>query len=437
MTRYFFVVMWVLYSPVSIAQTDSTESEKSSLFDQVIQGADDLIKVTEGLAEKAVELTKAAVVYTTDQLSELVTDIEAELNALEKPESVSKIDVKEKIYQLRLAVDDLVELKEKEEEAPKFSLLSKSKKDYKVEMDKLLQELEPILFDGEVLNYAGKIRNAQNKIKDLRLEIAVLSEEKLFANPEKSGDYKKKIDNRKGAIKSLEKLIEKLEFDLMKKFHRLGVDMSISQVKVLTRRADGDELAHTLAVFDVTKQLSSKLGELMVSTEYEPEFTKKYYGIYVVMAEMVLYSQRVYVSRIKEIYLPAIDTIENDIKNAIKFAKESIKKQDNEDNKNILRRNIETNKFSLEVVDFYRNILIEQEKSLRKAMKNAINNVDVAYSTYDTAAISSNLISLIDTTQYEFDKVLNMQIPNIIPFDNKALEDRFIEISERIAISSG
>ena len=110
------------------------------------------------------------------------------------------------------------------------------------------------------------------------------------------------------------------------------------------------------------------------------------------MAEMVLYSQRVYVSRIKEIYLPAIDTIENDIKNAIKFAKESIKKQDNEENKNILRRNIETKKFSLEVVDFHRNILIEQEKSLRKAMKNAINNVDVAYSTYDTAAISSTTI---------------------------------------------
>ena len=234
-------------------------------------------------------------------------------------------------------------------------------------------------------------------------------------------------------VKSLETLIGQLEYDLMKKFHRLGIDLSIEQVRVVTKRVDGDDLAHTLAVFDVTKQISSKLAELMENADYDPEYARRYYGIYVVMAEMVLYSQRVYAKRINEIYLVALNQLERDIQDAINFAEQSISKQKNEANVKILKQNIESNKFSNEVVDMYREILLAQEENLKKAMKDSKNNVDVAYSTFDTVTISSNLVNLIDTTQDEFNKVMNMQIPQIVPFENKILEERFIDISNKIS----
>jgi len=66
-------------------------------------------------------------------------------------------------------------------------------------------------------------------------------------------------------------------------------------------------------------------------------------------------------------------------------------------------------------------------------MKDSKNNVDVAYSTFDTVTISSNLVNLIDTTQDEFNKVMNMQIPQIVPFENKILEERFVDISNKIS----
>ena len=100
----------------------------------------------------------------------------------------------------------------------------------------------------------------------------------------------------------------------------------------------------------------------------------------------------------------------------------------------ILKQNIESNKFSNEVVGMYREILLAQEENLKKAMKDSKNNVDVAYSTFDTVTISSNLVNLIDTTQDEFNKVMNMQIPQIVPFENKILEERFIDISNRISV---
>jgi hypothetical protein len=61
----------------------------------------------------------------------------------------------------------------------------------------------------------------------------------------------------------------------------------------------------------------------------------------------------------------------------------------------------------------------------------------VAYSTYDTAANSVNLVNLINETQDAFDNIMNMQVLDIIPFENTALELKFQEISDQIVKATG
>ncbi len=437
LARTLVFLVLVLPPPIVSIQALAEDSEKNSWLKDLYTQADDALSTAGELTKKTwevgIKVGDQIASFSSEQLSELSTVVENQLSNLEST-SVSKVDIEQKFYELRLFVDDLTELKEKEREAPDFALLSKTKKDYRIKMDEVLKELEPILFDGEVMGYSTKIRKAQIQIKVLRSEIFDLKEKKLFADLDDKDEFDGKIDKRVKGVKSLETLIGKLEYDLMKKFHRLGIDLSINQVRVITKRVDGDDLAHTLAVFDVTRQISSTLAELMENADYDPEYARRYYGIYVVMAEMVLYSQRLYVKKINEIYLVALDQLKRDIKDAINFAEKSISKQKNEANVKILKQNIESNKFSNEVVDMYREILLAQEENLKKAMKDSKNNVDVAYSTFDTVTISSNLVNLIDTTQDEFNKVMNMQIPQIVPFENKILEERFIDISNRISV---
>lgn len=431
---YFIVVSFLLLTgrgdiDINFVSVASAQSNNQTSSTETSDKTDSLL---DKLLKQAVDLTKEVVVYTSDQLADLTDEIGKQIDYLDSSDSISSVDIEDKVYKLRIVVDELTGLKQQEQEAPKFALMASTKKDYRIKINEVLEELEPVLFDGEVINYAGRIRKSLEHIKVLQKEQAGLTEKKLFAKQKKRSSYDEKIKNRQSAIENLETLISKLELDLMKKFHRLGVDISLSQVRVITRRVDGDDLAHTLAVFDITKQVSEKMAELMEATKFEPEFTQKYYGIYVVMAEMVLHSQRIYHERIVEVYLPALDTIQNDVKKAIKFAEKSIAEQKSEENKKILQSNVESNRFSQEVVDFYRKLLTAQIDHLKSAMKESKSNIDVAYSTYDTAAISGNLVNLIDTTQEEFNKVLEMQLPTIVPFDNKALEKRFTEISNRI-----
>ena len=53
-----------------------------------------------------------------------------------------------------------MELKESEQNAPGFAILSMSRKDYRIKIDKILEDMEPILFDGEVVDYSTRIQRA-------------------------------------------------------------------------------------------------------------------------------------------------------------------------------------------------------------------------------------------------------------------------------------
>jgi hypothetical protein len=170
----------------------------------------------------------------------------------------------------------------------------------------------------------------------------------------------------------------------------------------------------------------------MKENSFSAQTTVKYYGTYVVLSEILGYSQREYIGKILEIYLPAVDTIEENIEDAIIFAKKSMKETSSDRNLKILKNNIRSNEFSLEVIESYRAILKAQMSSLENALEKTDEQIMVAYSTYDTAANSANLLNLINDTQDAFNNIMNMQVPDIIPFENTALEMKFQEISDQI-----
>ena len=387
---------------------------------------------SENLINKSLDIT-------TDFANELGKVIDGEIaNLKELQIEPTQIDVRDKIDTVRIYVDDISILKKQEVEASSFTLISKSKKDFRIEIDEVLKEIEPVLFDGEVVNYASKIRNARQQISQLKKKKVELNEDLVFA-PEQGSllksskkDIREEIKRVDLLISKSETLIDELEFDLKKKMSALGIDLTREQIRVMTTRVDGDELARSFAIFDVTRQISNTLGQLMKENSFSAQTTVKYYGTYVILSEILGYSQREYIDKIKTLYLPAIAKIEDDIEASIDFAEKSLGDTTSDSNKDILKTNIRSNQFSLEVVQSYRTILKSQIESLENALERTEEQIMVAYSTYDTAANSANLVNLISETQDTFDRIMNMQVPDIIPFENTELELKFQEISDQI-----
>ena len=376
-------------------------------------------------------------------MNELDQAIDEEIASLKSAEEEeSKIDIQDKMDSIRIHLEDITDLKKKESSASNFTIISKSKKDYRIKIDEVLEEIEPILFDGEVVNYASRIREIRKNIKDFETQKVRLNEKFVFA-PEKESLLKSSKKEIKNEIKKIDRLIKKsyklideLEFDLKRKMHKLGIKLTREQIRVMTTRIDGDDLSRSFAIFDVTKQISETLSKIMTENSFSGTATVKYYGTYVVMSEILGFSQRRYIEKIEDTYLPALDKIEKNIKDAIEFAETSIKGAKTEQSKKILKSNIKSNEFTMKVLGQYRNILINQMKSLQNALDRTKEQITVAYSTYDTAANSANLVNLINQTQDSFNKIMNMQLPNIVPFENKELEIKFLEISDQLVQST-
>ena len=372
----------------------------------------------------------------TDQF---IIDLEQEISEVSDIiEGQQSLNMEDKIDSIRLFVEDVGELKKKQTKASSFTIISKSKKDYRIKIDEVLKEIEPVLFDGQVVNYSERIRKAKRGIEDFEEKKVELNEKIIFAPEESSlfntskDELRKEIEKIEILTKKSEKLIDKLEFDLKRKMSALGIKLTREQIRIMTTRIDGDDLAKSFAIFDVTKQITKTLGLMMEQNSFSGSATTKYYGIYVILSEILGYSQRQYIEKIDEIYMPALTVIEKNIEDSIEFAKNSIKETDNEQNKKILESNIEANKFSLSVLGKYKEILIGQRNSIEKAVERTNEQIMVAYSTYDTAVNSANLINLISQTQESFNKIMDMQLPEIIPFENSELENKFNEISEQL-----
>lgn len=426
MIFFYRVLLFLLLLNLNVHNAFSDNTTKfNNLFEKIKKESDNLLN------------------QSIHSFSKIINDIEETLdeeivNLKGVLDKKTQIDVKDKMDSIRLYLEDVNDLKKKETKASSFTIISKSKKDYRIEIDKVLRDIEPILFDGEIVNYATRIRSIRENIKNFENEKVKLNEKLIFA-PKKSSLLKSSKDDLKNEIENLDKLISKskiiideLEFDLKRKMNNLGIKLTREQIRVMTTRIDGDDLARSFAIFDVTKQISNTLSKIMIKNSFSSSASVKYYGTYVVLSEILGFNQRQYINQIENIYLPGLEKIKEDIEETIEFTEESLEDSKIEQNRNILLSNIKSNKFTLDVLNKYKLILLNQTKSLKVALKRTNEQITVAYSTYDTAVNSANLVNIINQTQDTFNKIMNMQLPNIIPFENIELEQKFQEISNQL-----
>ena len=335
---------------------------------------------------------------------------------------------------------ELIELRDNIKDAPvKGGILTKSKKDYRTDAQELLDEVFNNILEGKLAVDYESIRNAENKIERLEKKRDQLIEKRYFA-PEQGGFWESSKKELTQDIEKIEKqisdqrlFISDIEADLQSSLEEIGIKLSIEQIKSLTMRADSDDLFKVFILFDITKSMTNTLGDLLAEVKSNKSDSQvKYYGSYVLLAELLVTAQQTYIDKVNNKYLPTLKEIEKQTKENIKFAKDKIKLEDNSTNIQILRNNIKANDLSLQVIELYKNMLIEQRNRTQSALKVSKKQVDVAYSSYDTAIVTKNVMGLISEDQLAFDELMSLQLPVIIPMDNSELSSKFSELSKKL-----
>ena len=124
-TALAFLALGLPSSIVSV-QAWAEDSEKNSWLKDLYTQADDVLSTAGDLTKKTwevgIRVGDQIISFSSEQLSELLTVVENELSDLESTPD-SKVNIEQKFYELRLFVDDLTELKEKEREHARYIIV--------------------------------------------------------------------------------------------------------------------------------------------------------------------------------------------------------------------------------------------------------------------------------------------------------------------------
>jgi hypothetical protein len=384
--------------------------------------------------EKSKEYTNSALNKSKDYYNNLtITDttdaatITPELIQQQKKEHIRLI-WKDILSNLDQALDINTQI----DKAPESRFFGADKKSLADDQVDVFEVIEALLSNPEISKNRQNIKALKEKIADRKDSISHYMEKRIVADNDERAKYDKKIEKLNRDINDLSQRINNQKDILKKRFNASGLLLSDAQVDVLLSRVDADDIIKMSLVYDVLKDITAQLMRLTKETHENIDQARKYYGMHVVLLKLVINMQDAYVRKLDEDYLPKIEMISMETRRINEESTRLLASETQRSRKALLHKNLKAQQLTLKVAKLYAQQLKQQKEKVQKARSLIMNDYKVAKNTYDTVKISADLIQLMKTNRASFNALMNIQIPEIVPFENLAMQRKFEELSSMI-----
>ena len=334
-------------------------------------------------------------------------------------------------------LSDLSTLYNKKVKAPQDRWFGTDKDDIQEDIDKKLNDIIDTLLDNNFKEKKEEIEKLNSKIKKLQLKLLKYQENSISAPTSSTflttkDEYKQKIKDTKDEINILKTQVEKIKVSIKDDFSKIaGVNLTNEQMDALLSTVYGDDIIQSSYLISVIKNITKQILELMKMSNENLIKAKRYYGMHLGTVELIYLIQKKYIQKIDNIYLPKIDKIINDTNILIEQTKAKID-QNNQALSKAYQENLKNQELNLKVALLYKEQLLKYKKQIELSLNETKKNLDLAKNTYETVSISNSLYSLIDKSKNEFEKILQLQIPQIEPFKNIQMAQKFKELTNKM-----
>ena len=399
----------------------------------------DVIDASKAVGEKAVNVSKEAIDASKEYGGKAVDAskqaYESTTESLQTTQKTPEEKFNEVWGDVLSQLNDGLTVFNKIQDAPDSSLFGEDKKSLRNDFNEILDEIIVLLDDPSIKDYRGQIDALNRNIEETKKEISTYKEERVTAPRDhmvkttKSG-YDKQIKQAKQDIVQFNREIRAVHRRLIERFKLIGLDLDMEQVKVLLSRVDSENIIQMSVVFDVIKQITKQLMELTQSSGEEVNTAKKYYGMHVVLIEMVIHMQDKYIEKINTTFLPKIGKITDATVSLSQTTKSNIRREKDQNRRKIYKKNLNAQELTLKVARLYMDNLKSQRGKVLKAKSKAVDDFRLAHNTYQTVEVSSDLVNLLNTSQDSFEAVMNLQVPEIVPFESLEMQKKYQELSK-------
>ena len=341
---------------------------------------------------------------------------------------------------LTSTLTDVLELKDKEPQLPDSSYFGPDKHSNAKKINKLLDEALEILLQGDAIVLRRQAVELRDKIPLQKLEISALRNKRIAA-PENSKlpwvKTRKKIDEEISGLErniaENETALRELNDKVASALRSMGLDLNENQIDVLMTSVVGEDLFENTVIFENVKRVVEKLAELSREDADNLEITRRYYGMYVVLNDLLIYSQEALEEKIEKDYKPQLLAIQKEAEALRKDAQDRSRQgQYSEAQRKSFQVNAASNAMTVRVAGLYIELLEAQRKRIRSSLSDLNRNRDVADNTYNTVRSTGALRNLIREGLELFDSIQALSMPEIQPFESDTIQKEFEEINKRL-----
>ncbi len=322
--------------------------------------------------------------------------------------------------------------------APESKMFGADKAALREDLDDLLDNIILLLEDQSINHFRRRTIELEEHIEDLQQDIILFREARVTAPAKHTfktsrEEYDEKIAEARESIKISKQAIKDIRQQLHKRISELGLNMDEEQVAVLLSRVDADDIIQMAAIFDIIRQLTDQLMQLTAESDESIDYARRYYGMYLVLLELTVRMQHNYIVAVDEQYLPRIDMIVDKTMSLNQASKTQLQAETDTHRQQVYRKNIKAQELTLKTARLYMDNLRNQRDRVKTAVKEMSKGVALAHNTYDTVQVSAELLELLRRSSNSFDSLMNLQAPEIVPFENKEMLKKYQELSRIIA----
>ena len=327
--------------------------------------------------------------------------------------------------------------------------LTRDKKSAQSDLDKIISKAVD-LFESETINQLRKTyRQLENRIADENNKISQYRTERVLAVREEQstrtkllpgetmkswlavskGDYDKLIAMAENNLAGYEQSRETVLGEMSIALSAIGMELNPEQLQVLLSSITGDSVMEMSVAFNAIKDMTEKLAELTSASGEDLEYAKKYYGMVVILHEIIVTMQENFINDIDKEYLPQLKSYRQVALNNIKVARALAHTSGHS---SALQTNMESNQQVINVIDLYTKVLNGQKNKVKAALKVSLHEKKIADNTYSTVTVSSAVVGMIRKGSETFEQLISLQMPEVHEFENKEIQKEFEKLTQRL-----
>jgi len=326
---------------------------------------------------------------------------------------------------------DIIEVKEDKSVAPESAFFKKNKAGYQEDIDDLLGDIYAILNDDIVKEASNSITQIDSKMLDLQAKASQQKSKSVILIGEERQDALQKQQEYENDIEAYQQNRQKMIEAVQARLDDFGTELSFEQVEALLVRVNADDILAMTTVFPVISEIASSFAKITAASGEDLNNAKKYYSMYVVLLELQLYIQERYIGDLKYKYLPRIDELQSK-QNSLINSTQQAQRNASSKHKVSYSLNLKSQNTTLQAIKLYKVSMQQDLNKISKAHGLLMQDYTLAVNTLNTVTMSSQVSSLITDSNQLFDRIMALQAPELVPFNNIQMQKEFSALTEQI-----